>query len=133
MKKITKTLTMYVAFDGKEFITEAECTAYENRSINSIPMFDVDIPFMSDDDTFIAFYIDSQESFNALVAYCERECDNVYHADYENPKWFFVRFHSEIWAEIHTLNSIMQQLDDALDTINNNVIDITKELKKEEK
>lgn len=133
MKKITKTLTMYVAFDGKEFMTEAECSAYENRSINAIPMFDVDIPFMSDDDTFIAFYIDSQESFNAIVAYCERECDNVYYADYNSPKWFFVRFHSEIWAEIHTLNSITQQLADALDAINNNVIDIMKELKKEEK
>ncbi len=131
MKKITKTLTMYTAFDGKEFLTEAECIVYENNLLHQIPTFDVNIPFTNDG--FAVYYIDSQENLNVLVAYLEKICNNVYFESYEKPQLLFVCFHGDSWAEIHTLDKVMQQLTNVMDSINNNTREMMHELRKENK
>ena len=71
-----QTVTRYIADDGKEFTSRAECTEYEwqrrareaEKRIGALPHFTATPPFTSEDDEWRWYFVNSQEDVENIAA-----------------------------------------------------------------
>lgn len=121
MKEITKTRTIYVAYDGKEFFTKELCEAYEKvtleERVKAIKKKEITIPYLewgTEIDTYVA-HINKIEELIDIASYEMSQnawCDN--YIDEKASQYTYpcdvVIFSSQGWVDCDLATTVSEKL-----------------------
>lgn len=129
MKEITKTCTIYQAFDGTEFTNFNDCNTYEQTKVKenmvNLKNFEIAFPMQDACSSCRAYKINSENEFEMFKSFIISEYCDVYDDCffYEGNGWYVLQGYGHGSADVYKLSCVMKNWADTLNTIIENTMD----------
>lgn len=128
MKEITKTCTIYQAFDGTEFINCVDCNTYEKNKVKenmvNLKNFEIHFPMQDVFSSCYVYRINSENEFEMFKSFIMDEYSDVYDDwfNYDGNGWYVLQGYEHGSADIYKLSDIMSRWSEILKIITENTM-----------